>query len=83
MNPQQIEYNPALAGIPVVLQPTLSTVTLDALGPVVVNSDGTLARISNWQEMSKIEQDNVMRVLPKRNKQRLDKLKQETDNKDL
>lgn len=52
-----------------------STVTLDHLGPMVVNVDGTLARISNWQEMAEIERKNTLRVLGKRNKQRLEALK--------
>lgn len=52
-----------------------STVTLDHLGPMVVNVDGTLARISNWDQMTEIERKNTLRVLGKRNKQRLEALK--------
>ncbi|KAJ5714982.1 uncharacterized protein N7483_012163 [Penicillium malachiteum] len=52
-----------------------STVTLDHLGPMVVNVDGTLSRISNWEQMTEIERKNTMRVLGKRNKQRLEALK--------
>lgn len=34
------------------LNPTLETNGfLDALGPVIVNSDGTLARITDWQKL--------------------------------
>lgn len=47
-----------------------STVKMDHLGPLVVNKDGTLSRISNWHEMSKIERQNTMRVLGKRNQLR-------------
>ncbi|RAL05714.1 uncharacterized protein BO80DRAFT_78989 [Aspergillus ibericus CBS 121593] len=52
-----------------------STVKLDHLGPVVVNQDGTLSRISNWEQMTEIERRNTLRVLGKRNKMRLDALK--------
>lgn len=52
-----------------------STVKLDALGPLVVNQDGTLSRIANWEQMTEIERRNTLRVLGKRNKLRLDKLK--------
>ncbi|KAJ5934695.1 hypothetical protein N7466_004242 [Penicillium verhagenii] len=52
-----------------------STVTLNHLGPMVVNVDGTLARIGNWDEMTEIERQNTLRILGKRNKQRLDALK--------
>lgn len=52
-----------------------STVTLDHLGPMVVNVDGTLSRISNWEQMSEIERKNTLRILGKRNNQRLEALK--------
>ncbi|TRM63180.1 hypothetical protein BD626DRAFT_403040 [Schizophyllum amplum] len=40
---------------------------LDELGPMVVNSDGTLSRIGNWAEMTEAEKKNTLRVLSKRN----------------
>ncbi|KAL4978160.1 hypothetical protein BDW66DRAFT_25616 [Aspergillus desertorum] len=49
-------------------------VKLDHLGPLVVNSDGTLSRIANWAQMTEIEKRNTLRVLGKRNKERRDKL---------
>ncbi|KAJ6085904.1 hypothetical protein N7486_010185 [Penicillium sp. IBT 16267x] len=52
-----------------------STVSLDHLGPMVVNVDGTLARIGNWEQMTDIERKNTLRILGKRNKQRLAALK--------
>lgn len=52
-----------------------STVTLDHLGPMVVNTDGTLSRIANWDGMTEIEKKTTLRVLGKRNKQRLEALK--------
>lgn len=54
---------------------------LDHLGPMVVNRDGTLSRIGNWEQMSDLEQKNTLRVLTKRNKQRLDALKAAGDTK--
>jgi hypothetical protein len=46
-------------------------------GPLVVNADGTVARISNWKQMTEAERANVLRVLGKRNKERLEVLKGE------
>ncbi|ORZ31643.1 hypothetical protein BCR44DRAFT_98773, partial [Catenaria anguillulae PL171] len=43
-------------------------VRLDQLGPLVINSDGTMSRIANWAEMSEIERATTMRVLVKRNR---------------
>lgn len=52
-----------------------SSISLDHLGPMVVNNDGTLSRISNWEQMSEVERKNTLRVLGKRNKERLERLK--------
>ena len=51
------------------------SVKLDHLGPMVVNADGTLSRISNWAEMADIERENTLRIIGKRNKDRLEVLK--------
>lgn len=50
-------------------------VTLDHLGPLVVNKDGSLSRIANWETMSERERKNTLRVLKKRNQLRLEELK--------
>ncbi|KAH7347337.1 hypothetical protein B0T11DRAFT_291173 [Plectosphaerella cucumerina] len=47
-----------------------STATMDALGPVVINVDGTISRINNWAELSEIEKQNTLRILGKRNRER-------------
>jgi len=47
------------------------TLRLDRLGPMIINSDGTVSRISNWAEMSEIERERTTRMLVKRNKVRL------------
>lgn len=54
---------------------TGQAVKLDHLGPMVVNRDGTLSRIANWEEMSDIERKNTLRILGKRNQLRMDDLK--------
>ncbi|ORY56085.1 uncharacterized protein BCR38DRAFT_300515, partial [Pseudomassariella vexata] len=51
-------------------------VKLDHLGPLVVNQDGTMSRISNWTKMSAIERENTLRILGKRNQSRLTKLRE-------
>lgn len=52
-----------------------STIRFDHLGPIVVNQDGSLSRISNWDQMTETEKKNTLRVLVKRNNQRLAALK--------
>ena len=52
-----------------------SSVKLDGLGPLVVNVDGSVGRVSNWQEMTVDERETTLRILGKRNKQRLGALK--------
>lgn len=53
-----------------------TTVSLDHLGPMVVNVDGTMSRISNWDKMAEIEKKATIRIIGKRNKARLEALKQ-------
>jgi hypothetical protein len=52
-----------------------SSFGLKNIGPVVINSDGTISRISNWAEMSEVERQKVERLLLKRNRERLANLK--------
>ncbi|RXK39592.1 hypothetical protein M231_03094 [Tremella mesenterica] len=52
-----------------------NVVKLDKLGPMIINSDGTLSRIQNWQDLHPIEQERTVRLLiKKRNLVRLEKL---------
>ncbi|KAK7413146.1 hypothetical protein QQX98_007972 [Neonectria punicea] len=44
---------------------------LDALGPLVVNTDGSVARVGNWAGMTDGEQKATLRLLGKRNQERL------------
>jgi len=48
-----------------------ASVKYDALGPMVVNSDGTLSRITNWPEMTPAERERTFRILVARNQIRL------------
>ncbi|EIW56305.1 uncharacterized protein TRAVEDRAFT_49139 [Trametes versicolor FP-101664 SS1] len=43
----------------------------DHLGPVIVNRDGTLSRIANWESMTPIEKERTLRILVARNQVRL------------
>jgi hypothetical protein len=52
-----------------------STVSLDHLGPIVVNTDGSMSRISNWEQMTEMEQKTTLRIVGKRNQQRLQALR--------
>ncbi|KAI8850658.1 hypothetical protein BC829DRAFT_388610 [Chytridium lagenaria] len=75
--PLAIDYTPSTTNITTTssLAPTipvtsslsniLHTVSLDALGPVIVNEDGTMSRISNWDSLTDAEQRNTLRVLGK------------------
>jgi hypothetical protein len=52
-----------------------SSVSLeDEMGPLVVNEDGTLSRITSWAQMTVGERERTVRVLSKRNKLRLEQL---------
>lgn len=53
-----------------------TTVKLDGLGPLVVNVDGTMSRIANWDKMAEIERQNTLRIIGKRNQQRLAALRE-------
>ncbi|CAO1615982.1 unnamed protein product [Parajaminaea phylloscopi] len=50
---------------------TGNKVALDELGPMVVNKDGTLSRIHNWESMTEAERARTIRVLGARNQLRM------------
>lgn len=52
-----------------------TTIKLDHLGPMVVNVDGSLSRIANWEGMTDMEKNNTLRIIGKRNQERLQALK--------
>ncbi|KAI7950494.1 hypothetical protein MJO29_009168 [Puccinia striiformis f. sp. tritici] len=52
------------------------SVQLDHLGPMVINTDGTISRISNWDKLTEPERTRTIRLVTKRNAQRIQHLKQ-------
>lgn len=68
--PKAIEFNPDSSGV------FLQKIELDGLGPVVINENGSISRITNWHQMTSQEQEITQRVIAKRNKSRLEKLKE-------
>ncbi|KAH7155035.1 hypothetical protein B0J13DRAFT_618519 [Dactylonectria estremocensis] len=57
------------------------SIRLDAMGPLVVNADGSMARVANWTGMTDGEREATLRLLGRRNKQRLEALKAKRDVK--
>ena len=49
-------------------------VAMEELGPIVINTDGTTSRITNWPQMTPAEQEKTRRVIVARNAKRLAKL---------
>jgi predicted Fe-S protein YdhL (DUF1289 family) len=54
-----------------------NVIRFDELGPIIVNTDGTLQRIPNWNEMSENERAKALRLIAARNKKRLEKLRED------
>lgn len=50
------------------------TISFEEMGPIILNSDGTTRRISNWDQMTKQEQEATWRRIKKRNEERRKKL---------
>lgn len=46
------------------------TITLDELGPIILQEDGRLGRLSNWHDMTEPEQEATLRFVAKRNAKR-------------
>lgn len=51
-------------------------ISMSELGPIIVNTDGTLRRIENWAQLTKAEQASTVRIVSRRNKKRLEALKE-------
>lgn len=49
----------------------------DKLGPLVINKDGSTSRITNWDKMTPEERERTIRILSKRNRQRIAVLKEQ------
>lgn len=50
-------------------------VKLDALGPIVLNVDGTMGRIANWANFTENEKSQAIRLISARNQRRKEALK--------
>ncbi|OQR85981.1 hypothetical protein ACHHYP_11120 [Achlya hypogyna] len=61
-------------GAPINVTAGGNSVALDHLGPMVVQPDGSLMRITDWAEKTDHEKEMISRLITKRNKQRLDAL---------
>lgn len=53
-------------------------ISMDELGPIIVNPDGTMRRIANWNELTKAEQESTFRQISARNKRRIEALREST-----
>jgi hypothetical protein len=53
------------------------TLSLDELGPIIINADGTTRRIGNWKQLSKWEQERTLVRIAKRNQERVAALRKE------
>jgi predicted Fe-S protein YdhL (DUF1289 family) len=58
-------------------------VSMDELGPIIINPDGTMRRIANWNELTKGEQESTLRQISARNKKRIQALKEAELQKSL
>jgi hypothetical protein len=46
----------------------------DKLGPIIINTDGTMSKIPNWEQLTEAERINTLRLIAKRNKIRKENL---------
>ncbi|CAK4644156.1 unnamed protein product [Aphanomyces euteiches] len=51
-----------------------ASLALDHLGPIVVQPDGSLMGITDWETKTEQEKKTIARVIAKRNKERLEAL---------
>jgi hypothetical protein len=59
------------------------TIRFEEMGPVIINSDGTTRRISNWDSLTKQEQEATWRRISKRNEERRKMLLEQQMNSDM
>jgi len=50
------------------------TISLEEMGPVIINTDGTTRRIDNWDQLSEAEKKTTWRRISQRNEKRRKKL---------
>ena len=56
---------------------------MDELGPIIVNPDGTMRRIANWDRMTEREQLWTLKKIRARNKERMDVLNGQEEHQEL
>lgn len=66
--PDRVE--PRAAGAERSLRVDGETITLDELGPIILQVDGRLGRLSNWHDMTETEQTATLQFVAKRNAKR-------------
>jgi hypothetical protein len=47
-----------------------NSIAIDLGGPVIINNDGTISRISNWDQMTENEKEMTVKIITKRNQER-------------
>lgn len=81
--PPPLQLPSADSGVPAIddlgrRQLTLdSKLKLDELGPIIVQEDGTLRRITNWDGLSDAEKEASLRIIASRNQRRLEALRRQ------
>ena len=58
-------------------------IKIDKLGPIIINSDGTMSRIENWANLSDRERENSLRLIAKRNKLRREALQAKENHENV
>lgn len=78
------ECRSASGGVSIRLADRISLADLDGfkltgLGPMVINEDGTVGRITNWSTMTPQEQASAQRLITARNRRRVEALNAAAD----
>eukprot|EP01130_Rhizamoeba_saxonica_P002051 TRINITY_DN11856_c0_g1_i1.p1 TRINITY_DN11856_c0_g1~~TRINITY_DN11856_c0_g1_i1.p1 ORF type:complete len:131 (-),score=22.27 TRINITY_DN11856_c0_g1_i1:93-485(-) len=84
-NPDQIPLLPFPTGNEDAQQMVVNgePIRFDHLGPMIINQDGTIGRITNWDSLSEKEQEVAWRRIANRNKIRRQQLQEELDGADV
>lgn len=74
----------AQLGLPTSNDASNNTDTLDlsaALGPIVINADGSTSRIANWHDLTPQEQERTKKRIVERNRKRLKELRSKDEHR--
>lgn len=69
-----IENTPAISSDATTLSINSPAVKLEELGPIIINTDGTMSRIPNWDQLTAAEREKTLRLIAKRNEKRKEEL---------